>query len=110
MKRLRNTYNMTKTIQLAGEEWPVRMTLGAMNKFDNKFKAEGITSLNMHGAPNQRIDHMAHLMLYMIQAGLKSEGDDRKIDIEWIHNNVEMDDLKQFTETFEGETNEEKKT
>lgn len=102
---------MTKTILLNGESFPFRLTLGAMNKFDNKFKAEGITSLNMHAGAGQRIEHMAYLMFVGIEAGLRYEGEDvKRISLNWIYDNVEINDLKEFTEVLADESDEEKKT
>jgi len=91
---------MEKTIELAGRKFSFKLSLGAMKKFDNKFKAENVSILTLGDLSNLRIDHMIHLMFYGIEAGYKFAGEKCPIKIEWIENNVGMEELSEFSKAF----------
>jgi hypothetical protein len=101
---------MTKTINIAGREFPVRMTLGVYRKFDNKFKSEGMSVLKMGDVSQLRTEHIVQLVFYGIEAGAKSEGEKLDINIEWIYDNVDVSELGELMSAMGVDDDAQKKT
>ena len=87
-------------ITIAGKDLHWKRTLGAMRAFDTKFKAEGVSVLNIDRLGNRlNIDHMVTLMLLMINAGQKAYGEN-PISIQWLDEFATDDDLSNFMKQF----------
>ena len=103
---------MTETITIGGRELPMRRTLAAMRKFDEKYKGE--ISILEFGQKSMRVDHITSLLFLFIEAGYKAEGKQIDIDQEWIEDNADMADFEQLasrlTSVDAGQGEGEKKT
>lgn len=100
---------MVQIIELNGREFPFKLTLGAMSKFDNKFKSENISILNLSDVSKLRIEHMTHLMFYGIEGGYKFEGEKCPIKIDWVQDNVGLDGVEIITKALGGDGDVEEK-
>lgn len=63
---------MTDTIEIAGREWPVRFTLRALSKFENKFK---LNALALSDPAKLSSEAACYLIWCGIEAGAKAEGE-----------------------------------
>lgn len=89
-------------LKLAGKELPFKRTLGAMKRFDVKFKGD-ITVLEMGARGHEmRTEHIIALMFLFIEAGFKALEKPCEITEEWIEDNVTMTDLSNITELLAG--------
>lgn len=89
------------TIKIAEKELPLRRSLGAMLKFDKRFKGE-MSVLKMDRAADlMTVEHMAALLWFMIEAGMKFEGiADDEVTEEWVYENADVEDLAVLTQTM----------
>jgi hypothetical protein len=88
-------------LHLGGKELPIRRTLGAMKKFDAKYKGE-ISLLTM-GTHEMTIEHMVDLLYLFVEAGYRAQGQPCDVTVEWVEDNVTMTDLKKITSALTGE-------
>lgn len=104
---------MTEQIEIGGRALPMRRTLGAMKRFDERYKGE--ISVLEFGAKPLRVEHIVALLYLFIEAGHKAENRVLEIDEEWIEDNAELNDLESLAERLTSvqggeETSGEKKT
>ena len=62
---------MTDTIEIAGREWPVRFTMGALSRFEKRTK---VNAFALSDASKLSSDAAAFLVWCGIAAGCKAEG------------------------------------
>lgn len=100
-------------LKLGGKELPFKRSLGALRKFDKKYRDElnilelGVSEKQMHP------EHVIHLVYLFIEAGYRAEGKPIDIDEDWIDDNVTLTDLNSLTSVLTGSANDvtdEKKT
>jgi len=81
------------TIHIAGKDLPYRRTLGAMKRFDLRYKGEiSVLNFNVRGHV-MRTDHFIALSYLMIEAGYKALGQPCEINEEWLEDNTSAADL-----------------
>jgi hypothetical protein len=88
-------------LKLGGKELPIRRTLGAMKKFDAKYKGE-ISVLTI-GTREMTIEHMIDLLYFFIEAGYRAQELPCDVTIEWLEDNVTMTDLSLVTTALSGD-------
>ena len=76
-------------------------------KFDNKFKADGVSSLSLD-ISKMRMEHILFLFFYGVEAGFKAEGKKCDINVEWLEDNLEMDDMAIVSQAIGGEQTQKK--
>jgi hypothetical protein len=82
------------TITLAGKDLPYRRTLGAMKRFDLRYKGEiSVLNFNVRGHV-MRTDHLITLVYLMIEAGFKALDQPCTITEEWLEDNTSSADLE----------------
>lgn len=96
-----------ESIKIGGRELPFKRAISMYRKFDNKFKSDGITSLNMDVA-KLRIEHILYLFYYGVEAGFKADGKKCDITFEWLEDNLEMDDMAAISVAIGGEQGQKK--
>ena len=94
--------------EISGKQLPFRRSLGAFKKFDERFKKEGMTVLKLQTRMNDlEVNHIISLFYYLIEAGYKSEGKPFGITIDWIEDNVALDDLPMLIEAISPKSEED---
>lgn len=99
---------MVKTVKIANRDFPARLSMAAMRKFDEKFANEGISMMNMEGK-ELRTEHLASIAFFAIEAGVKFQGETLDIDIEWIYENIDISEIGIITEILGVEKKDAKK-
>lgn len=94
-------------LTLGGKDLPFKRTLGAMKRFDLRFKGQ-LSVLEMGTRANEmRTEHIIALMMFFIEAGYKSLGQSCEVTEEWLEDNVTMTDLKNITSVLSEATIED---
>lgn len=93
---------------IAGRKLPFRRSLGAFKKFDERFKKDGMTVLKLQSRISElEVSHIISLFYYLIEAGYKSESKPCEITIEWVEDNISLDDLPKLIEAIAPQSEEE---
>lgn len=96
-----------ESIKIGGRELPFKRAMSMYRKFDNKFKSDGISSLSLD-VSKMRIEHILYLFYYGVEAGFKANGEKCDISIEWLEDNLEMDDMALVSQAIGGEQGQKK--
>lgn len=99
-----------ESIEIGGKELPFLKSIGAHKKFDNKFKAEGISTLRMDPSKLE-LEHIVYLLFCYIEAGFKAQGEKCDITLNWF-DDLSVDDMTVISEAISGGAtgNAQKKT
>lgn len=94
-------------VTLGGKELPIRRTLGACKRFDAKYKPE-MTILKL-GTGSFDVEHIVYVVYLFVEAGFKSRDNavPEWFTLEWVDDNVGMDELPKLVEALGGKTTPE---
>ena len=79
---------MTDTIEIAGREWPVRFTMGALSRFEKRTK---VNAFALSDPSKLSSDAAAFLVFCGIAAGCKAEG----VEFDGWHAHHDLETLPQ---------------
>ena len=96
-----------ESIKVGDRELPFKRSMAMYRKFDNKFKSDGLTSLNMDMS-KMGIEHILYLFYYGVEAGFKAEKKKCDITFEWLEDNLEMDDMADISDAIVGKQGQKK--
>jgi hypothetical protein len=86
----------TGYITIDGKQIPLRRSLGAFRRFDERFKDEGITTFRFD-LSKATISHMLWLLWECIDAGHRFTQQKNTITISYLEDALEFDDLAEIT-------------
>lgn len=86
----------TSYITIDGKQIPLRRSLGAFRRFDERFKSEGITTFRFDMS-KATISHMLWLLWECIDAGYRFRKEKNDITIAYLEDALEFDDLAEIT-------------
>ena len=99
---------MVKRMDIGGHKLPVRLTLFALEKFEQHFEDEGfnVFALDM---TKFRAKHFAYFFFVGIEAGIKATGETAPDGFgeQWVKDNIDLLDMGKITEFFGGEESDD---